>query len=142
MALEAQLRLLNLQQLLCSLAVVNAMATDATHIVLAVSCALEIRMLPLMAAQAPRINLLRRCLGGVEDLCDIPSTIHVSLARSMAAFARDTRLSMHFGQLGVRIRSKSLCRLFMARRACLLTDKISWSCSRRLALRRRIRSLC
>ena len=84
-------------------------------------------MLPLMAAQAPRINLLRRCLGGVEDLCNIPSTIYVRLTWSMAAFARDARLPMHLGQLGMRIRSKILGRLFMTRRARLLPDEISWS---------------
>jgi len=102
-ALEAKLGLLNLEQLLACLAVVNAVATDAAHVVLAVRGAFEVRMLSLVAAQTALIDLLRRRLGRIEDLRDIPSTVDVSFACSMAAFACHARLSVHLRQLGVRI---------------------------------------
>lgn len=103
MALEAELRLFDLQQLLWRLAMVNAVAADAAHIVLAMRGAFEVGMLPLVAAQTPRVNLLRRRLGRIEDLRDIPSTVDVSFACSMAAFACHASLSMHLRELGVRI---------------------------------------
>jgi len=59
MALQAEFRLLSLQQLLACLAVMNAVAADAAHVVLAMRCTLEICMLPLMAAQTTRVDLLR-----------------------------------------------------------------------------------
>ena len=59
-ALEAEFRLRNLQQLLLVFAVMNAVAADAAHVVLAVRRALEVGMLALVAAQAPRIDFLRR----------------------------------------------------------------------------------
>jgi len=102
-ALEAKLGLLNLEQLLTCLAMVNAVAADAAHIVLAMRGAFEVGMLPLVAAQTPRVNLLRRRLGRIEDLRDIPSTVDVSFACSMAAFACHASLSMHLRELGVRI---------------------------------------
>src|SRR3954471_22202494 len=101
-ALEAKLRLLNLQQLLRSLAVMNAVAAQAAHIVLAMGRAFEIRVLPLVAAQASRIDLFGRCLRGIEYLGDIPATVDVRLARTMASFTRDARLAMHLGNSGVR----------------------------------------
>ena len=94
-ALEAKLRLLNLQQLLSALAMVNTVAADAAHVVLTMCRAFKICMLPLVTAQTPRINLFRGRLGRVEDLRDIPATIDVRLPRSVTAFARHARLSVH-----------------------------------------------
>ena len=58
-ALEAELVLIRLQQLLTRLAVMNAMATDTAHFVFAMRCAFEVSVLPLMAAQTARVDLLR-----------------------------------------------------------------------------------
>src|SRR3569833_3029587 len=49
-ALEAELFLLNFQELLACLAVMNAVTADTTHIVLAMCCAFKVCVLPLMAA--------------------------------------------------------------------------------------------
>jgi len=132
MALEAQLRLFDLEQLLRRLAVVDAVASDAAHIALAMSSGFEVGVLSLMAAQAPRVYLLRGSLRRVEDLRSIAPAIHVCLPRSVAAFACGTGLSVHLSEPGMRIRGESLGNFLVARRARLLPHKVS---------RRRIRSL-
>jgi hypothetical protein len=134
-ALIAKLWLRRCQQVLIHSAVVNAVTAQAAHIVFAVRRALEIRVLPLVATEASRIYFFRCGLGRIENLAYISAAIHMRFARSMAAFAGDPVLSVHLGQLGVRIRCKSFGNLFVARCAGILANEIS----RR---RRRLAALC
>ena len=75
-ALKTKLGLLKFQQLLSALAMVNTVAAGAAHVVLTMCRAFKICMLPLVTAQAPRINLFRGRLGRVEDLRPISPARH------------------------------------------------------------------
>lgn len=124
-ALVAQLRLRSFEQLLLDRAVVDAVTTYAAHLVFAVCRALEVGVLALVAAEAPCIHFLRRGLCRIENLGYVPAAIDVRLARTVATFAGNARLAVHLGNLRVRIRSKSLCGIFMACGADFLADILS-----------------
>ncbi len=127
MALEAEGRLRGGQQLIFNLAVVNAVAGCAAHIVFAVGGPLEIGVLTLVAGEAPGVHFFGGRLGGIEDLGSISAAFDVSFARSVAALAGNTALSVGLGEFGMRIRSESFAHFLVTRRAGILPDKISLS---------------
>ena len=124
-ALEAELRLRYLEQRSRVFCKVNAVAADATYIRFAVSRALEVRMLSLMAGEALRIDFLYRRLCRVEDFGGVATAIYVLLTWSVATLAGNSRFPVLFGELRVRVSRKALSNLFMAGCARLLTNKIS-----------------
>src|ERR1022692_246176 len=73
-ALEAQGRLSNFEQLLFILACMNAVTADATHIGLGVSGAVKVGVLSRVATQTTGIHFLRRSLGRIEYLGDVSAT--------------------------------------------------------------------
>lgn len=119
MASEAEIRLCCLEQRGLLLALVNAVAADATHVRLGVRRAIEVGMLARVAAQAALIQCLRACLGGIEDLRHISAAVHVLFARAMAVLARNAALAVHERHFGVRVLCKSLGDFFMAGNAGL-----------------------
>jgi len=107
-ALEAQLRLRDLEQVILVFAHVNAVATDAAYVGFAMSRTLKVGVLTLVATKTLLVNFLGRSLAGVEDLGYIASTIDVRLARTMATLAGYSGLAVCLGQLGVWIGAESL----------------------------------
>jgi hypothetical protein len=124
-ALETQLRLRDLEEMVPIRAGVNAVTTDAAHIRFAVTRALEVGMLSRVAAETLRVHILGRRLGGIEDLARVTHAVHVCLTRSVAAFAGDPALAMHLRDLRVRIVSKFLRGLFVAGRARFRTNELA-----------------
>jgi hypothetical protein len=117
-ALEAQGRLSNFEQLLFILACMNAVTADATHIGLGVSGAVKVGVLSRVATQTTGIHFLRRSLGRIEYLGDVSATIDMGLARTMTRLARHSTLAVLQRQLAMRIICKALGNFFMARGAC------------------------
>ena len=142
-ALEAEFRLRDLEQLFLVFAAMNAVAAYAAHVVLAVRGALEVGVLALMATQAPGIHFLRCRLGGIKDLGDVATTVDVCLARSMAAFAGRAGFAVHLCELSVLVRAESFGDFFVTGGANLLANEVS-RCRRRLACfgTCRMRSFC
>ena len=122
-ALEAQRGLRRLQKGLI-IAGVNAMAANAAYIALAVSRALKVLMLALVASQAILVNLFGCSLGWVEDLGYVAATLHMQTARAVAAFAGSAFVAVQLGQIGVRIGGKAFRHLIVARCAGFSTHII------------------
>ena len=121
---------------------VDAMASHAADIAVAVAGLLEVGMLALVTAEALRVNFLSGCLGGIEDLGYIPAAIYVGLPGAMAVFAGHALLAMHLGHLGVRIRSELVGYLLVTSGAGVRPHKLrsGWLCSSLLACGLRARS--
>ena len=106
-------------------ALVHAVAADAPYVGLGVRRTFEVRMRSRVAGQTCGVHVLGRSFGGIENLGGVAATIHVGLARSVAAFAGDPALAMHLRDLGVRIVSKFLRGLFVAGRARFRTNELA-----------------
>jgi hypothetical protein len=124
-ALEAEFRLSNPEKLFLVFAAMDAVAAYATHIVLAVRRAFEIRMLALVAAQASCIDFLRRSFCRIEDFGDVAATVNVRFACSVATLASDAGLAVHLCELGVLVRTESFAHFLVAGGADFLADEIS-----------------
>ena len=90
-ALEAKLRLRGLQQLRLRVSVMHAMAAGATDAGPGMRRALEVGMRARVAAQAGRIQVLRRKLAQLNDLGNVPAALYVGLARPVTALAGRAR---------------------------------------------------
>lgn len=119
----AEPRLRSLQEVFLCLAVVYAVAADATHICLSVRRTLEVGMRRPMAAQTRRIHFLVRMLRGVEDLRDIAASVNVRLACPVAVFTGHAIGAVHLGHLGVRVFRKLLADFFVAAGAGIGANK-------------------
>lgn len=94
-AAVAQLRLLYLQKVCLALEGMVAVAADTTYTSCAMSGAIEACMGPQMATEALFIYLFWRCLCESKDLGYVPTRLHVSLRRTVAALASDSFASVH-----------------------------------------------
>jgi hypothetical protein len=126
-ALVAELRLCDGEQLLTHGAVMNAVTTDAAHVVFTVRRALEISVLALMAAQTACIYFLRRCFGWIEDLGHISAGIYVCFAGSVTTFAGNTGLAVHLSEFRVRIRREPFGNFVVASCTGILPHKVTGS---------------
>jgi hypothetical protein len=124
MALEAELGLFSLQQMLWRLGSVDAVATEATDVGLGVRGAVEVGVRASMAAEAGRIGLFGAELAEAPNLRDVPTTLNVSLAGSVAAFARHTLAGMFESETGMRIVSEFLHDIRVTSGAGILTDEV------------------
>jgi len=124
MALEAELWLGDLEQVLFVLARVHAVTANAAYICFTVSGTLEVCVLALVATQATGVYFFRGSFGGIEDLGNVTAIIHVSLAGPVAVLACDAVLAMRQRKLAVRVRSESLVYFLMAGCAGLGSDEI------------------
>ena len=123
-ALEAERRLRGLEKVLLVLACMDAVAADAAYIRFAVTGALEVGMLALVASQAPGIHFLRRGLGRIEDLGGITAAVGVGLAGAVAVLASDAVLAVRQCKLAVRVGDETLSHFLMAGCAGLGSNKI------------------
>jgi hypothetical protein len=124
MALEAELRLRDFEQLIFILSRVNIVAADTAYICFAVGGAVKVCVLALMTSKAPGIHFLGGRLRRIEDFGDISSAIDVSLAWTVTAFACHSGLAVRLSQSGVRVRAEPLGNLFMTGRAGFLSDEL------------------
>ena len=90
------------EQMLRTLTGMNAVAADAAYVCLAVFGLFEVRVLPLMAAQALLIYFLCRVLCGIEDLRCVAATVNVRLTCPVAVLTSDAAAAVHFRHFGVR----------------------------------------
>lgn len=114
-ALEAELGLLHLEQMLRRAGSMDGVAADAAHITLAVDRALEVSR-PAMASLAFFIHLFGRRRGWIEDRGRI-AALHVCLAGAVTALTGHDFAAMRQRRPAVRIVSKILHDFFVARRA-------------------------
>jgi hypothetical protein len=113
-ALEAELRLRNLEQVLLVFAGVYAMAAYTADIGLAVTGALKVGVLTLVASQAACIHFLGIGFGGVEYFGNVTAAIHVRLARSVAVLAGDAVLAVRESEPAVGVGGETLAHFFVA----------------------------
>ena len=113
-ALEAELRLRDLEQVLRIFAGVNAVAAHAADIGFTMAGALKVGVLVLVASQAARIHFLRCCLGRVEYFRDVSAALHMSPSGPVAVLARNAILAVRQGEPAVRVVLKSLCHFLVA----------------------------
>ncbi len=104
-ALEAERRLRNLQQIFFFLALVNAMAADTADVRLGVGRAVKVRVRSRVTGQALGVNFFGRVLRGIEYLADVAPTGHMVRAGAMAALATLVRGTSLFVERGLRVRS-------------------------------------
>jgi len=123
-ALEAQIRLSDLQLVFLVLTSVDTVATDAAYVRFSMCRALEVGMIALVAGEALLVDLPGSRLRGIENLGDIAATFNVCLARSVAALAGDAGFAVRLSQVGVRVRAESFGDLFMAGRTGFLANEI------------------
>lgn len=126
-ALEAELGLFSLQQLLRSFGIVNAVAAEAADAGFGMRRAIEIRVSAGVAAEAGGVNLFGTELADVLNLCDIAAAFDVGLAGTVATLARDALAGMFQGETRVGVISELLHHVRVTSGACLLTDKVSGS---------------
>ena len=86
-ALEAELRLRNLQQVFFFVALMNAVAADTADVRPGVGRAVKVRVRSRMTGQALGVDLFRRSVLERIDLAHVAATRHVVRARTMAALA-------------------------------------------------------
>lgn len=122
-ALIAKRRLRLLQQVLLDLGVMDVVTTDATQARLGVWRALEVRMDPRMTAQARCNHFMRRGLGGIEDLGNVPASGDMQATRPVAVFTGHALVSMQVHHLGMRIVGEVLHHIRMAHDAGFLAHK-------------------
>ena len=120
-ALEAELGLLHLEQMLRRAGSMDGVAADAAYIALAVGRTLEVAR-PAMACLTFFIHLFGRDRGWIEDRGS-SAAIHVCFAGAMTAFAGHAITAMRQRRPAVRIFNKVLHDLLVTRRAggCALT---------------------
>lgn len=94
-AAVAQLRLFYLQKMCVTLEGMVAVATDTTDTSCAMSGTIEACVGPQMATEALFIYLFWCCLCESKDLGYVPTRLHVSLGRTMAALASYSFAPMH-----------------------------------------------
>lgn len=94
-AAVAQLRLFYLQKMCLTLEGMVAVATDTTDTSCAMSGTIEACVGPQMATEALFIYLFWCCLCESKDLGYVPTRLHVSLGRTVAALASDSFAPMH-----------------------------------------------
>lgn len=124
-ALEAELGLRSLEEMILVLALVNAMAAYAADIGLGVRRAGKVRMRAGMAAEAFCIDILGGSLGGIEDLGLVAAAVHVLFARAMAVFAGHADAIVHGRGFIVLVAGKALGDFFVTSGASLAADKIA-----------------
>ena len=110
----------------------NAVATDATDIGLAMRRTLKVCVLALMTTQALRVQLLRGSIGRAENFGLVAARLDVCATGSVATLAGDAGLAVLERQLAVRVGRKSLGYLNVAGCAGIRSDKILWSSTLRL----------
>ncbi len=132
MALEAKLRLRGLQQLRLRVTVMNAVATGATDAGLGMRRAQEVGMRSRVAAQAGRIQVLRRKLAQLNDLGNVAAALYVGLARPVTALAGRARAIVPQRKLRVRVVAELLGHIGVAGGANVRTDKVGGIGSRRV----------
>ena len=123
-ALEAERGLRGLEQVLRSLAGVDAMATDAAYPRLGVGRAQEVGMRTRVAVQALRVHLFGRGLGRIEDLGGVAARRDMRAAGAMAGLAGDPVIAMLQGQLAVRVVGELTGHLIVATRTGFGAHKI------------------
>jgi hypothetical protein len=123
-ALEAELGLLHLEQMLRRAGSMDGVAADAAYIALAVGRTLEVSR-PAMACLTFFIHLFGRGLRWIEDSGSF-AAIHVCFAGAMTAFAGHAITAMRQRRPAVRIFNKVLHDLLVARRAGGCALKVVW----------------
>ncbi len=86
-ALEAERRLLSLQQVLFFLALMNAVAANAADVRLGVGRAVKVRVRVRVTGEAHGVILFNRVLRGIENLGDVAAPGNVGSARAVATLA-------------------------------------------------------
>lgn len=102
-ALKAELRLSDREQMFRRPGTVDAVAPDAAHIALAVSRAFKDRVLARMATQATIVYLPGRGYCRVENLELVPAALNMRLAGPVAVCTSHDCSAMHCGRPGMRI---------------------------------------
>jgi len=123
-ALEAELGLFGLQQVLRRRRSVDTVAAEATDVGFGVRGALEVRVRAGMAAEASFIGLFGAQLAQAANLRDVATSLDVSLAWTVAAFAGHTLTGMLESETGMRIVSEILHDIRVTSGAGILTDEI------------------
>jgi len=93
----------------------NAVATDATYVALAVRRALKVLVLALMATKAILVNLFGCSFGGIENLGRIAAAFYVQTARAVTTLAGSSFVAVQLGEVGVRIGGKPFRHFIVAR---------------------------
>lgn len=130
-ALEAKCRLRRLEQGIL-LAAVDVVTSEAADIALCMRATLEVGVFALVAAKAPLIDFLGRCIGRVEDLRFVSATIDVGLARTVASLAVHAGRPMLRSHPCVRIACEALGHFIVAGGADFPTYVVSRRGSLRL----------
>ena len=123
-ALEAELGLFGLQQMLRRLRRVDAVTAQATNIGFGMRGTIEVRVRAGVAAQAGVIDLFGAHLAEAANLRNIATALDVSLARPVAAFAGHALAGMFESQTRMRIVSEFLHDVRVTSGAGILTDEI------------------
>jgi len=123
-ALEAELGLFCLKQLLGRFRSVDAVAAQAADVRFGMRGAIEVGMGAGVAAEAGVIDLLRAEFFEALDLRDVATAIDVSLAGTVAALAGDAFALVLEGETGVGIRSEVLRDIRVTSGAGFLTDEV------------------
>jgi hypothetical protein len=123
-ALEAELGLFSLQQMLRCLGSVDAVTVEAADVGLRVRGAIEVGVRASMASETSRTGIFGAQLVEATNLRDVATALDVSLAGSVAAFARDALAGMFESETGMRIVSEFLHDIRVTSGAGILTDEI------------------
>lgn len=123
-ALEAESRLRNLQQIFFFLALMSAMAADTADVRLGVGRAVKVRVRSRVTGQALGVNLFGRVLRGIEYLARVAAARHVLRSGTMAAFAALMGGSSFGIECGLPVRRflPSVVEIFVARLTSLRSD--------------------
>jgi len=130
MTAVAELRLGNFEQARIFSKSMHTVTTGAAYAGPGMWRTLEIRVHSGMASEAYGTNLLCRCLGEAKDLGRIPPGIHVRLARSVAALARNPLPAMQERQPRVGVFAETLGNVRMARHTRVRTYVAGFGSSR------------
>jgi len=123
-ALEAELGLFGLQQVLGRLRSVDAVAAEAADVGFGMRGAVEVGVRASMAAETGVVDLFGAHLAEAANLRDVATALDVSLTGTVAAFARDTLAGMLESETSMRIRAEILHDIRVTSGAGLLTDEV------------------
>jgi hypothetical protein len=123
-ALEAELGLFGLQQMLRRLRSVDAVAAEAADVGFGMRGAVEVGVRASMAAETSVVDLFGAHLAEAANLRDIATALDVSLAGTVAAFACHTLAGVFESETRMRIVSEFLHDVRVTGGAGILTDEI------------------